>query len=135
MLCFSFCFFADGGNSFSSSCCVIDSQQARQDLDKRRGGDRAENLGGVRVVLRAGSRPRPPLVELDEEERVLEGPPVDDGLHQVDQSDDHDADEEEGQEGPQVVPGHAEPVAQAAEAALVAGVGRVAGGIGGRSAV
>lgn len=81
------------------------------------------------------SRSRPPLVKLDKEERVLEGPPVDDGLHQVDQSYDHDADEEEGQEGPQVVPGHAEPIAQAAEPTLVASVGCVAGGIRSWSAV
>lgn len=81
------------------------------------------------------SRSRPPLVKLDEEERVLKGPPVDDGLHQVDQSYDHEADEEEGQEGPQVVPGHTEPVAQAAEPTLVASVGCVAGGIRSRSAV
>lgn len=74
--------------------------------------------------------PGPALVELDKEVRVLEGPPEDDGLHEVDECHDHDADEDEGDEGPEVVPGHKDPVAQVAEPALLPGVGGVAGGIG-----
>lgn len=61
-----------------------------------------------------GNGRRPALVELDEEERVREGPPIDDGFHQVDKGHDHEADEEEGDEGPQVVPSHHEAIAQAA---------------------
>lgn len=62
--------------------------------------------------------PGPSLIELDKEEWVFEGAPVDDSLHQVDEGHHHEADEEEGDEGPQVVPGHPEPVAQAAEAII-----------------
>lgn len=61
------------------------------------------------------TRPGPALVEFNKEERVFEGPAQDDGLHQVDEGHHHEADEEEGDEGPQVVPGHGQPVAQAAE--------------------
>lgn len=44
----------------------------------------------------------------------LKGPPVDNGFHQVDKSHDHEADEEEGDERPQVVPSYHEAIAQAA---------------------
>lgn len=61
------------------------------------------------MLVQIGSGPA--FIELHKEERVFEGPPVDDGLHQVDEGHDHEADEEEGDEGPQVVPGHPDPVA------------------------
>lgn len=108
--------------------------QVNKDLLQGRGGDRTEHLSRCWRVL-AWSGPGPALVELDEEERVFVGPPVDDGLHQVDEGHDHEADEEEGNKGPQVVPGHPEPVAQAAEPTLLPGVGGVAGGVRDRSAV
>lgn len=75
------------------------------------------------------SGPGPALIELDKEEWVFEGPPEDDRLHQVDESHHHEADEEEGDEGPKVVPGDPEPVAQAPEPTLLSRVGGVAGGV------
>lgn len=104
--------------------------QFNEDLLQGRGGDRTEHLGGCWSVRLVWSGPGPALVELDEEERVFEGPPIDYGLHQVDEGHDHEADEEERDEGPQLVPGHPEPVAQAA---LLPGVGCVAGGVRDRS--
>lgn len=74
----------------------------------------------------ARSGPGPALVELDKEVWILEGPPEDEGLHQVDEGHDQEADEEKGDKGPEVVPGHPDPVAQAA---LLLGVGGVTGGI------
>lgn len=109
--------------------------QFKEELLVGRGGDRTENLGRCWGVLSAWTGPGPTLVELDKEERVCEGPPVDDGLHQVYEGHDQEADEEEGDEGPQVMPGHPDPVAQAAEPALLPGVGRVAGGVWDRSAI
>lgn len=81
------------------------------------------------------SRTGPALVELDKEEWVLEGPPVDDSLHQVDEGHNHEADEEEGDEGPQVVPSDHEPIAQATEPTLMPGVGGVTRGVRGWSAI
>ena len=91
-----------------------------------RGGDRTEDLGRCWRVLLVWTGPGPALVELDKEERVLEGPPEDDRLHQVDETHHHEADEEEGDEGPQLVPGNHEPVAEASQATLLPGVGGVA---------
>jgi len=101
--------------------------QFKEDLLKWRGGDRTEELWRPSRVLL--TRSGPALIELHKEVRVLVGPPEDDGLHQVDEGHDHKADEDEGDEGPEVAPGHQDPVAQAAEPALLAGVGGVAGGI------
>lgn len=56
-------------------------------------------------------RPGPALIKLDKEKGVLEGPPIDDCLQQVDNGNDHEANEEEGEEGPQMVPGHPESIA------------------------
>lgn len=88
----------------------------------RRGGSRAEELdrGDLLVV-----GPGPALVELDEEVRVREGPSVDDGLQQVDEDHHQDADEDEGDEGPEVMQDQPYPVPQAA---LLPRVGRPAGG-------
>lgn len=116
----------------SGSQCLVGSVQLKEHLFKGHGGDRAEELGSRRGVLLGWSGPGPALVELGEEVRVLEGPPEDDGLQQVDEGHHHEADEEEGDEGPEVVPGHRGPVAEAAEPALPVGVGGVAGGIRGR---
>lgn len=85
-------------------------------------------LLGIRV-LPAQSGTGPALVELDKEERVLEGPPVDDGPHQVDEGHDHGADDDEGDEGPQLVQRYPQPVAQAAEPTLLPGVGGMAKGV------
>lgn len=103
--------------------------QFEEDLLKGRGGDWTEHLSWRWRVLPGRSGPRPALVELDKEERVFKGPSVDDGLHQVNECHDHKADEEEGDEGPQVVPGHPEPVAKAADPGLPPGVRGVAGGV------
>ena len=116
------------------SHCLVFSVQFNKELLEGRGGDRTEKLGGCWRVLRVGRGPGPALVELDKKVRVFKGPPEDDGLHQVDEGHDHEADEEEGDEGPEVIPGHADPVAQTAKPALLPGVGRVAGGIWDRSA-
>ena len=48
----------------------------------------------------------PPLVELDEEVRVGEGASVDDGLQQVDEHHHQDADDDEGDEGPEMMQDH-----------------------------
>lgn len=68
---------------------LVVSVQFNEDLLQGRGRDRAEHLCRRWRVLPAWSGPGPALVELDEEERVFEGPPVDDGLHQVDEGHDH----------------------------------------------
>lgn len=91
---------------------------------KGRGGDRTEHLGWR---WRAWSGPGPTLVELDKKERVFEGPPVDDSLHQVDEGHNHEADEEEGDKWPQMVPSHHAPIAHAADPALLPSVGSVTG--------
>lgn len=67
-------------------------------------------------------RTRPTLVELDKEERIRERSPIDNGFHQVDKSHDHEADEEEWDERPQVVPSYHEAIAQAAEPTLPPGM-------------
>lgn len=89
---------------------------------------------GLRVLM-VRCRPGPAFIKLDKEEWVLEGPSVDDGLHQIHKGHDHEGDEKEGDEGPQMVPSHPNPVAQAADAVLLARVGGVTGGIWGRSAL
>lgn len=118
----------------NSSHCLIVSVQFK-DLLEGREGDRNKRLGRCWRVLLVWSGPGPALIELDKEERVFEGPPVDDSLHQVDKGHDHETDEEEGDEGPQVVPCHPEPVAQATEPTLLPGVGGVARGVRGWSAI
>lgn len=80
-------------------------------------------------------RPGPALIKLDKEEWVLEGPPIDDCLQQVDNGHDHEANEEEGEKGSQVVPGHPNSIAQATEPTLVGSVGGAAGRVWSRSAV
>lgn len=109
--------------------------QFNKELLKGRGRNRTEKLGRCWRVLLVWRGPGPTLIELDKEVRVFEGSPEDDGLHQVDEGHDHEADEEEGDEGPEVVPGHSDPVAQAAEPALLTSVGRVSRGIRDRSAI
>lgn len=81
----------------------------------QRGGHRAEGFRrdrGRQHLLVFG--PRPTLVELDKEVRVGEGPAVDDGLQQVDEDHHQNADEDEGDEGSEVVQDHHGAVAQAA---------------------
>lgn len=74
------------------------------------------------------NRPGPALVELHKKEGVFEGSSIDDGLHEVDEGQNHAADEEERDEGPQVVPRHPESVAQAAQPTLLGCVRGAAGG-------
>lgn len=119
---------------FSSLRCIVESEHTVKDLDKGRGGDRSENLcRGRRLLRRSWSRPS--LIKLDKEERVFEGPSIDDSLHKIDEGHNHEADEEEGEEGPQVVPGNTDSIAEAAEPTLVASVGCVTGGVWGRSVI
>ena len=63
----------------------------KRTLLKDEEGTRPGPLLGIRVLPAPGGT-GPALVELDKEERVLERPPVDDGLHQVDEGHDHGAD-------------------------------------------
>lgn len=113
----------------SSSRCAVVSVHVNMDFLKWRGGDQTKKLGRGRCVHSWWSRSRPALIKLDKEERVFEGPPVDDGLHEVDESYHHGTDEKEGDEGPQVVPRYPDPISQATEPALPTSVGGVAGGI------
>lgn len=92
------------------------------------GGDISEDLGRCRRVQLVRRRSGPTLIELHKEERVFEGSSVNNGLHEVDEDQNHAADEEEGDKWPQVVPGHPEAVAQLTQAALLGGVRGAAGG-------
>lgn len=73
----------------NSSRCLVVSKQVDKDLLEGRGGDRTENLSRGRRVLLVQSGPGPALVELDKEQRVFEGPPEDNSLHQVDEGHNH----------------------------------------------
>lgn len=71
------------------SRCLVVSEQFKKDLLEGRRGDRGETLcRGWRVLL-VQSGPWPTLIELDKEQRIFEGSPVDDGLHQVDEANNH----------------------------------------------
>lgn len=118
-----------------SSHCLVVSVTFKEDLLEGRGRDRTEKLGWFWRVLLVWSGPGPTLVELHKEQRVLEGPAKDDGLHQVDEGHDHEADEEEGDEGPEVIPGHHEPVAQAPQLGLLPRVRGVARGVRGQGTI
>lgn len=77
-------YFLSETESNRSSCLIV-SDQVKKDLLKGHRGDWVETLGGWRVLL-VHSGPGPTLIELDKEQRVFEGPPIDDGLHQVDEA-------------------------------------------------
>lgn len=70
------------------------------------GGDISQHLGWCWRVQLVRSRSGPTLIELHKEERVFEGSSKNNGLHEVDEGQNHTADEEERDKWPQVVPGH-----------------------------
>lgn len=92
------------------------------------GGDISEHLGRCWRVQLVWCRSGPTLIELHKEERVFEGSSINNGLHEVDEGQNHAADEDEGDKWPQMVPGHPESVAQLTQPALLGGVRGAAGG-------
>lgn len=81
-------------------------------------------LEGPVCLERAG----PTLIELHKKQRVFEGSSINNGLHEVDEGQNHAADEEERDKWPQVVPRHPESIGQAAQPTLLGRVRSAAGG-------